>query len=751
MQRIEKVEQLLSTRNIPYKLSGDQQEVSMDCLFCDDKKKHLYVNNKEGCYHCKKCDARGSWKNLLDSLGEEYIQLGDNAPKTNKVEYRAKLKAKEKTLDKSLADKYHEQLSPEIVKYLKSNKRGLTDTSIKKFKIGWDGKNITIPVFNQKGKLINIRFRRAPNKKNGPKYWNTSNFGKAALFNSETLKQAKDFVVICEGEFDTIIAEQHGFPAVSSTAGAETFKKEWVKKFKEVKNVFICYDNDKAGRKGAKKLAKLFKKKAIIVKLPKPKKAKKVDLTDYFTSLGKTSSDFAQLLDKAKSQKYDFKLIEEDSEFLLHPAISFDGERIYYTLLLPISQGGQVTNERVIIRSGKEKGLVTDNEALIKNQTLKIKQLTEVPDENPRWATKDIKKYLNKKEKIQPGKVFFDLRELLLKYIDFQQEGDAEIITLWLMGTYCFPIFDAFPYLYFIGVKRTGKTKTLLLIERLAFNAILSSNISPAVLFRLVEAKRCTLALDESERLAYKSQQQEILELLNSGYKQGAKAHRISKNKNGNFTIDTFQVYSPKAIANISGLNEVLEDRSITITMIRTDNAEKGNLAVTKRSENWPELRSLLYSFSLDYAKEISQIYHHDPKVCALLNRQNELWRPLLSIAKLISQDDKQLFLRIEDLAIKKAKETSAVDLEDFDSAVLLALRDLIGSDDQKLKNKEIKNVAHDYLEEDQKEHLTSRGVGAALKRFGIQGKKVRGYYRYQISSDTVNDLLKRYGLTVVE
>lgn len=743
-------EDYLSTKSIAYKVASDGQEVQIKCLFCDDKKMHLYINNVDGCFYCQRCGAKGSWKNLMENLGDT------SSPKLeshkgngeNNVEYTAKLVTKPSTtFDPELIEKYHNDLPDRIKEYLKSDKRGLTDETIDKHKIGWDGSSITFAVYDKEGNIINIRHRRDPEKTKGQKFWNEKG-GKAALFNIKVFDDKSDFVLICEGEFDAMVAEQYGFPSVSSTSGAGTFKEEWVKEFESIETVYVCYDTDKAGKEGALKTASLFEGKAKIVELPN-EKDQKVDVTDYFIAQKHTSDDFQKLLDEAKPVKVnkDFTFSKESENITIHPSVDFIDGDLYFSFPLRIKVGDKESKELVLIATGKKKAVVKDNKVKVEGKIFEIRKVALIPGDKTRWNPEYIQKYLDGTLNITSSLAYIELKETLNKFVDFKEEKDADIIALWLLGTYCFPIFDAYPYLYLVGVKRSGKTKTLLIIEKLAFNSVMSSDMSSSVLFRIVEAKRATVALDESEQLSDKSRKQDLRLILNAGYKRGAPAFRARKQKSGGFVLEMFEVYSPKAIANISGMDDVLEDRSLTLTMVRTNNKDKGNLAVTDRSEDWEYLRSIIYVFALENASQISEIYHNDPTVNELLNRQNELWRPLLSVAKVISED---LFTEINKEAKRRAEEISGTDLEDFDSSVLLALREL-SSDELEitLTNKQVKEKAHEYLEEDQREYLTSRGIGAALKRFGIKGKKIQGYWRYSINPSEVQDLIRRYGVDV--
>lgn len=741
------VEEYLSIQNIPYKTNSDSTEAMIQCLFCDDKKTHLYINNTEGCWVCHRCNVRGSWYNLVEHLGDP------TRPKLESItssEYSARLAPKKEPalLNAEVVESYAKNLPEKIVTYLTGERRGLTSEIINQFKIGWDGSSITIPVFDNAGVLINIRHRRDPDKSEGQKYWNEKG-GKAALFNIQALTEKTDSILICEGEFDVMMAEQNGFSAVCGTAGAGTFKEEWVHLFDGIKQIYLCFDTDEAGRTGAARAASMLGSRVKLVELPSAGD-NKIDITEYL--LHHTREDFQALLDKAvkPSKSISFEIVDSQSDPMIHPALDAQEAKLFITLQLPIKIGNDQGVKQVLITSDRESVVVVKDRVYLDEQQVSLRKVVKIPNERLRWKSELVQEYLSSDGKISPALPFIEIKTTLEKFIDFNSTYDSDILTLWLMGTYCFPIFEAFPYLYLVGVKRSGKTKTLLLIERLGFNAILSSNISPSVLFRLIEARRATLALDESEQLSDKTRKQELKELLNAGYKRGVPAYRMKKSSKGQFEIERFEIYSPKVIANISGLDDVLEDRSITITMVRTNNPEKGNLAVTEGSEDWEYLRSLLYRFSLDYAGKLLEIYLDDPDVNALLNRQNELWKPLLTIARIVEEVQGGLFEQIRDEAVRRSEVSTGMDLADFDEAVLQALKQLTSevNDGVELSNKEIKTKAHEFLEEDQREYLTSRGVGAALKRFGIQGKKIQGSWRYTVSVDSIQQLLVRYGIS---
>jgi hypothetical protein len=134
--------------------------------------------------------------------------------------------------------------------------RGLIDSTIKHFKLGYDEIRhaVSIPVFKY-GELINIRYRMIdPEKK--PKY--TQEKGcEIWVFNDGAFKEGtkKGRLILEEGEIDCMTTWQAGFKEVISPASGKDSYGTWIEKLDPIKRVIILYDNDKPGKTAALKLA----------------------------------------------------------------------------------------------------------------------------------------------------------------------------------------------------------------------------------------------------------------------------------------------------------------------------------------------------------------------------------------------------------------------------------------------------------------------------------------------------------------
>ena len=194
-----------------------------------------------------------------------------------------------------LAGKFYQQLTPEIMEYL-VKQRGIHPDAIKYFQLGYaeieNINRITIPVRDENGHVDFFKIRRDPGldaEDEVAKYTVFKGFAPdksskgSGLFNIESLKAEKDFVVITEGELDAILLTSHGITAVSYTTGAGCLPVNCHKYFQHLKEVIVCQDSDDRGIEGTRKIADMLRlslPKSTIVKvfwLPKEFK----DITEY--------------------------------------------------------------------------------------------------------------------------------------------------------------------------------------------------------------------------------------------------------------------------------------------------------------------------------------------------------------------------------------------------------------------------------------------------------------------------------------
>jgi len=119
-------------------------------------------------------------------------------------------------------------------------------------------------------------------------------------------------------------------------------------------------------------------------------------------------------------------------------------------------------------------------------------------------------------------------------------------VALWTVHTHALEGAAASPLLALTSPeKRCGKTTTLSLLARLVPRPLLSSNISPAALFRIVEKYCPTLLVDEAD--SFLRDKEELRGILNSGHTRDA-AYVVRTVGDDNDPC-RFSTWAPKAVA----------------------------------------------------------------------------------------------------------------------------------------------------------------------------------------------------------
>jgi hypothetical protein len=235
----------------------------------------------------------------------------------------------------------------------------------------------------------------------------------------------------------------------------------------------------------------------------------------------------------------------------------------------------------------------------------------------------------------------------------------------------------------------------------------------------------------------------EIRNILNSGYKKYGKVFRTVKTSREHLVPKAFEVFSPKAFVTYLGLEDITEDRSINIVMIRTINKEIANREINDNDVIWQDIRDALYVFALGNWKRIKEIYENLPNVEGLESRFYELWKPILALAKFFGDDCYEI---IKNLAIKKILEDV---VESRETTILRALVHLV-QESGYYKMKDIIEKVKE-LEGDEK-WVNKSFIGRTLsKSFGFKdvrrsAEKGRPIERF-IDLDRLKTFCKRYGI----
>ena len=335
------------------------------------------------------------------------------------------------------------------------------------------------------------------------------------------------------------------------------------------------------------------------------------------------------------------KLTEEVPEALEEPAAPdrryaqhFDGTALWYGVWMPTKTGSWVARQ---IGTGAQLSGVPDDARSGFPDRVVIQGRWSV--DKKAWG--NVFSYLRKEIDISISDVSSRLEAFYRRFMWYPDPNSYTLMATWTMLTYVYSCFDQVPYLAFVGTKRSGKSRAMELLELLCFNASMGTSQSDAYIFRLIEGMQSTLMIDEADSLKMQDKEgaNERLEILRMGYKNNGRVGRVMMNADGTAATKSYSVYSPKAIANVSGLEEALEDRVIWMPVARIPNTVTLDKLVKRDLEaEVQEIRNSLYVFGLEYGPRIAERYSVlRPE--DLEDREAELWSGLLTIGSFVGDE----------------------------------------------------------------------------------------------------------------
>jgi Toprim domain-containing protein len=294
--------------------------------------------------------------------------------------------------------------------------------------------------------------------------------------------------------------------------------------------------------------------------------------------IGVKSRTFNEMFKAAQSERNeresggdDMPEVLNDDIPILSPALGFRRDVAMVTVsVIERTKGNRLNIQPYLVTSTRELRRLSEEQIITLNdQEVALKVIPEGSEFLMRWRYDDIRRFLEG-ETVTPDVVFNAVHDLFTTYVDFRSEVESRILTLWTIGTYFYALFPAYPYLALNGPKNSGKSTVLRVVQPLAINMVTTSDPTGPSMFRLIHYTSCTVGIDEAERYHNPRDPglQQIRQLLNSGYKAGMPAIRLIGE---DMKPQAFGVYSPKILAAIAGLEDILASRCIAIPMWRRD------------------------------------------------------------------------------------------------------------------------------------------------------------------------------------
>ena len=234
-------------------------------------------------------------------------------------------------------------------------------------------------------------------------------------------------------------------------------------------------------------------------------------------------------------------------------------------------------------------------------------------------------------EKVDGHELFNDLTSAFKQYLALQKY-QAEALALWSVFSYCIDASNIAPkLLIYSPEKRCGKTTLLDVLVNIIWKPLPASNISPAVIYRVIESIGGTIVIDEADTFIRSNS--EINGIINSGHRKSMAF--VLRCDGEDHEPRYFSTWAPTVIAMIGKPKDTIVDRSILIQMKRKKPGDLVDRFIPHKAEL--ELKVLGRKIKRWCDDNFMALSNADPKTPEGLNdRAADNWRPLLAIADLI-------------------------------------------------------------------------------------------------------------------
>lgn len=332
-----------------------------------------------------------------------------------------------------------------------------------------------------------------------------------------------------------------------------------------------------------------------------------------------------------------------------------------------------------------------------------------------------------------------ETEDLLRKVVILKSDEHYWALTLWIAFCYSIPEFDFAPRLCFWSPeKRCGKSLALEVVSHLLPNPLVTSSISSASLFRILDRdKTKVILIDESDTVfgsrGDKEKAEALRLLLNASFKRGQNVLRCDGN---NFEPREFQIFAPIALAGIgtTAIPETVADRAIMVEMRRMLPHETiTEFESDEVEEIFNPVKEKLEAFARSNESRYRDLRPNLPKE-SLNARARDLWKPLYKVAECAGEEwvKKVLLASVALSAGESDPEESSLSLR-----LLSDVRDIFLIHEERITTRDLIERLRD-LEESPwayAERFNPSVLAHYLKNYGVKpkqfgGGKVRGYYR---------------------
>jgi hypothetical protein len=535
---------------------------------------------------------------------------------------------------------------------------------------------------NKQEKMVRYRISL-----NGNDRFRTRSGDKAILYGLWLMDKTKQYIILVEGESDCQTLWLNEFHAVGLPGATNWSEHRDAQYFNDIPIIYVAIEPDEGGEGVKKWLAKSsIRDKVKLLNFGEHKDVSNLYISD--------QQNFKTNLQTVLDNSIAWTEVEEDFDDVI--------QRLAGLSSVEYEQIRRAEAEKLKMRTG-----ILDE--IVKAEQEKDKNELPFPEVEA-WS-----------EEVDPAELFSNIKETFEAFIVCNEEI-AIAATLWVAFTWFIDVVNVAPLAIITSPeKRCGKTLLLSILGKLSMRPITASSITPAALFRTIDAWSPTLLIDETDVVL--KDNEELRGLLNSGHtRDSAYVIRVVGE---NYTPTKFNTFGAKALSGIGKVKDTLLDRGIIFELRRKLPEENIKRIRYADANLFQSLRSKLLRFAEDYKEQVKEARPKLPK--GLDDRAQDNWEPLLSIAE-IAGDEWLSMATKASLALSGNEDTTkTIGIE-----LLCAIHEVF----EKLQVEKVStsNLISSLAEDEEKpwatfnrgKEMTPRQLSNRLKYYGISSRTIR-------------------------
>jgi len=333
-------------------------------------------------------------------------------------------------------------------------------------------------------------------------------------------------------------------------------------------------------------------------------------------------------------------------------------------------------------------------------------------------------------------------RAFIHRYFECDEVFES-VAVLYALHTWIADSVYAVPYLRFLGISGTGKTRASETIGALCYRPlVLAGAATPATMFRMIEAVGGTMLMDEAD-FQYSNIGSDIAKILNCGYQRSLPVTRMEMTADNRYVPRMYNVFGPKIINGRKPFNDdATESRCLTHTprsAERSDIPRQLNNAFEAEAR---AIRNMAIRWRFDF---LDKFEVKDISIDSIRPRTNQIILPLMAVAERLNDQ------RYAQHLLNFAQAIDAQSLEERKTSVEALLIDafvqFVGKPTCKALASEVLRTASGD-DPSLLKWLSARSVSPILRGLGFTTRHTRngsGVYRHHKAASLMQALWDRH------